>query len=76
MDKLKKISLPSHVQLINSIEKCKNREHLEDTLEMVLKSGGEGLMLNKPNSLYSSGRSSSLLKVKVILEFYINLFIY
>ena len=48
---------------IVSNEKCKGENHLMQTLKAVLKSGGEGLMLRKPNSLYASGRSNTLLKV-------------
>jgi ATP-dependent DNA ligase len=44
--------------------KCKSREHLNATLKDVLKKGGEGLMLRQVGSMYASGRSSTLQKVK------------
>jgi DNA ligase-1 len=43
---------------------CKNTEHLRKELARVESLGGEGLMLRQPGSLYQSGRSSTLLKVK------------
>ena len=35
------------------------------TLQQVLKSGGEGLILRGPHSLYTAGRSDSFYKLKV-----------
>ena len=48
-----------------SVTKCEVKEHLWSTLDQIIKKGGEGVMLRKPGSLYESGRSNSLLKVKV-----------
>ena len=61
---LNEMKLPSHVKVIDSIQ-CNGNKHLLDTLNEVVKSGGEGLMLNQPNSLYIQERTQSLLKVKV-----------
>lgn len=38
--------------------------HLMEKLEQVIAAGGEGLMLHRGDSLYQSGRSQDLLKVK------------
>jgi len=45
-------------------EECEGLENLLAELERVLKLGGEGLMLRKPESRYEFNRSSTLLKVK------------
>jgi DNA ligase-1 len=41
-----------------------NKDDLEKELRRVESLGGEGLIVRKPDSLYSSGRSSDILKVK------------
>lgn len=47
---------------------CKGRDHLDDDLKRVQAKDGEGLMLRRAGSLYESGRSSSLLKVKTFQD--------
>lgn len=44
--------------------RCRNTEHLKAELARVTGLGGEGLMLREPGSIYTAGRSSTLLKVK------------
>ena len=44
--------------------RCRNIDHLRDSLERIELLGGEGLMLRQPGSLYEVGRSNTLLKVK------------
>jgi ATP-dependent DNA ligase len=39
-----------------------------ETLQSIAGQGGEGLILRKPQSLYISGRSDSLVKFKVFLH--------
>ncbi len=43
---------------------CEGEEHLRRKLSEIESLGGEGLMLRKPGSPYSVGRSDNLLKVK------------
>jgi DNA ligase 1 len=43
---------------------CLGAEHLIARRDRIVESGGEGLMIRKPDSLYESGYSSTLLKVK------------
>lgn len=43
---------------------CRDLGHLRQSLQGVLDQGGEGLMMRQPGSLYESGRSNTLLKVK------------
>ena len=43
---------------------CENEMHLQRKLRAIESNGGEGLMLRKPNSPYTVGRSYDLLKVK------------
>jgi DNA ligase-1 len=43
---------------------CENEMHLRRELDEIESLGGEGLMLRKPNSPYTVGRSDDLLKVK------------
>ncbi len=62
---LKQLTLPPNVSLVD-IEVCQGNGHLRNRLHAVVKEGGEGLMLIQPKSLYITGRSSALLKVKVI----------
>lgn len=60
---LKSVNLPDHVKVLLQ-ERCEGMEHLETKLAEVEDGGGEGLMLRKAGSLYESGRSMTLLKVK------------
>jgi DNA ligase-1 len=58
------LKLPEHV-IVMDFERCKGNFHLQDRLQEILRQGGEGLMVNKPGSLYIAKRTSNLLKVKV-----------
>src|SRR5262249_8074571 len=53
-------------QFVNILEQrqCRDLDHLRSELERIEALGGEGLMLRQPGSLYASGRSPTLLKVK------------
>ncbi len=44
--------------------RCRGVDHLREELAKIEQLGGEGLMLRQPASLYESGRSTTLLKVK------------
>ncbi len=44
--------------------RCKGSDHLITERDRVVKAGGEGLMIRKPESKYDAGRSPTLLKVK------------
>lgn len=48
--------------------KCEGADHVLKELAKVEKLGVEGLMLRAPNSMYESGRSSTLLKVKSFFD--------
>lgn len=52
-----------HFQMIRQY-KVSSKQALSNELSKVVNLGGEGLMLHKGNSLYHSGRSNDLLKVK------------
>ena len=65
---LKKLKFPNHVNIVD-IQKCKGRDHLQEYLQEILECGGEGIMLNQPNSFYISTRTNSLLKIKVKINF-------
>jgi DNA ligase len=43
---------------------CSDLDHLRRELAQIEALGGEGLMLRQPGSLYESGRSATLLKIK------------
>eukprot|EP00026_Physarum_polycephalum_P002350 Phypoly_transcript_02356.p1 GENE.Phypoly_transcript_02356~~Phypoly_transcript_02356.p1 ORF type:complete len:908 (+),score=118.97 Phypoly_transcript_02356:113-2836(+) len=43
---------------------CENIITLTQSLQCIIDAGGEGVILRKPRSLYESGRSTSLLKLK------------
>ena len=49
-------------------ECCRDIGHLQSELARITALGGEGLMLRQPGSHYEVGRSSTLLKVKTMLE--------
>ena len=46
---LKKLKLPNHVNIAD-IQKCNGKDHLQQYLQQILEYGGEGIMLNQPNS--------------------------
>ena len=65
----------NNIHIVN-IERCRGNDHLQEYLMNILSNGGEGLMVNKPNSLYVAIRTDSILKIKVkilILKFHISL---
>ena len=49
---------------LHSHQLCRDLTHLQTELARVESLGGEGLMLREPGSVYETGRSTSLLKVK------------
>jgi DNA ligase-1 len=55
---------PSDFAKVLHHEQCQGVEHLKSELNRVEQLGGEGMMLRQPQSLYESGRSHTLLKVK------------
>jgi DNA ligase-1 len=64
MEELKCIQLPPHAMVIQST-RCSGNGELLKVLEDIVSDKGEGLMVNKPQSLYVGERTKSLLKVKV-----------
>ena len=54
----------SQIQLVEMV-KCSGEQHLEQYLSDILDSGGEGVILRKPNSLYEKRRSQTMKKLKV-----------
>eukprot|EP00466_Bigelowiella_natans_P007186 jgi/Bigna1/54741/estExt_Genewise1Plus.C_420025 len=48
--------------------KCKGTQHLNKSLEIIERKGGEGLMLRQPKSKYERCRSKTLLKVKTFFD--------
>ncbi len=68
LSEIKKIIKSSpRCRLIDHV-KCEGFDHLYQALKNVEAAGGEGLMLRRPGSLYRSGRSNSLLKVKTFVD--------
>ena len=64
-----KQQIPSHLHIVEHI-KCLGKQHLESYLDSIITSGGEGIMVREPSSLYTVGFTTSLLKVKVNLLYY------
>jgi len=62
-----KNGLSRNIKIVDSI-KCTGLQHLQDMYKQVISSGGEGLVLRRPNSNYEVGRSSSFLKLKPYLD--------
>lgn len=48
--------------------KAKSKLQVTDFMQNIIDDEGEGVILRKPSSLYDSGRTESLLKLKVIFE--------
>jgi len=65
MDYLQKI-LPANARHVMPVPqyRCQGTRHLLAARDRIVKAGGEGLMLRKPESGYERRRSSTLLKVK------------
>lgn len=53
-----------YAQMVKSIP-CESREHMTRFYNEILKAGGEGIVLRKPDGEYQFGRSSHMLKYKV-----------
>lgn len=68
MDALRQMALPKHVEVVQA-RLCEGADHVRIFLDSVTAAKGEGLVLREPNSLYSPGRTSSILKVKVSKHF-------
>lgn len=64
IQEMRLLKLPSHARVVE-YQKCHGRSHIVESLEAITKQGGEGFMLCKPNSLYTCGRTTNLLKAKV-----------
>ena len=62
---LRALSLPAWCEVVEQVE-CRSEDHLDDFEAAILQDGGEGVMLRKPRSEYTHGRSSDLLKIKRI----------
>src|SRR5690242_11191863 len=45
--------------------RCQHIEHLQEFTRNIIDSGGEGVILRKPHTLYKGGRSDTFLKFKV-----------
>ncbi len=52
-----------HVQIIKQI-RCKDKNHLNQFMQKVIKKEGEGVIIKDASLLYFAGRSSDILKVK------------
>jgi len=65
---LDKISSGDTNTIILEQERCQGNEHLLRALSEISETGGEGLMLREPGSLYEGCCSSTLLKVKTFLD--------
>ncbi len=55
---------PSDYAFVISQKTVKGKEQLKEELVRVEKMGGEGLIIRKPDSLYTTGRSDEIMKVK------------
>jgi DNA ligase-1 len=66
LNTLRQLNLPMQARII-TVEQCKGTGHLETYLDSILAAGGEGIMARRQASLYTCGRTSSVLKVKVMI---------
>jgi len=65
---LRAISCDHLLVLISPRLLCLDRLHMDKYTQEIIQSGGEGVVLRKPNSLYENGRSHSVLKYKVMRD--------
>jgi DNA ligase-1 len=65
MEELKKLSFPDHVNIATS-KQCEGMKHFWDSMNSVLRNGGQGMVLYKPQSKYSSCKSDSVLQAQVV----------
>lgn len=65
MTELKNLHLKSNRHMIVPRQQCQDLQHLNHYMETILSLGGEGVILNQPKSKYISGRTDTVLKVKV-----------
>jgi DNA ligase 1 len=65
-DHAKKLNLAHFLPVGQTL--CTSAQQMDQLLKAVLAKGGEGLMLREPKSLYVGTRSSTLLKVKEMLD--------
>lgn len=56
--------LPSHMHIVENI-RCKGLDHLQEYLDSIVGTQGEGVMLRQPHTENVLGYTPSLLKVKV-----------
>jgi len=59
---------PSEFTFVIAQETIKDNDQLKTELQRVEKSGGEGLIVRKPDTLYATGRSRDILKVKSFFD--------
>ena len=55
------------IKIVSPIE-CQGKEHLQQFFEQIVAKGGEGVMLNEPNSFYEAKRSKNLRKFKPFFD--------
>jgi DNA ligase-1 len=65
---LEALNIDGDFALVLEHQKCTSRRHLDTLLELIEDAGGEGVMLRKPASKYTSGRSDNLLKLKSFVD--------
>lgn len=53
-------------QVVASRIMCKATSLLENFLQQIINNNGEGVIMRKPHTLYERGRSTSLVKLKVL----------
>ena len=64
IQELKRMKFPLHVFVVDAF-RCLDNNHMLESLDTIVKEGGEGLMMMEPGSHYFKGRTQRLLKVKV-----------
>lgn len=64
---LDEINLGPQAQVVPR-QQCSGIQHLRSTLQAIIDRGGEGIILRKSRSRYLSGRTDSMLKVKVCIS--------
>ncbi len=58
---------PQYARVLHQ-ERCRGLQHLREELCRITSLGGEGLMLRQSGSRYEVGRSSTLVKAKLLME--------
>lgn len=63
MAALRRLTLPPHIKIVDSTT-IRDRQHLDGMETAIVRGGGEGVMLRRPDSPFRPGYAGDIIKVK------------